>query len=769
MICVAQARREFCATSHVLCSADNGEIISCGGFTVNVSYKPRNYQQACLNCLNQARRQGARKALVVMASGLGKTLTGAFDIREFLGSAPNSRVLVTCHSAAILTQTKAVFQSMFGDEYSYGMYNGLEKAAHRTDFLFANLQSIYLHGDEFDPDEFDYILVDEAHHSPAETYRKAIEHFRPQFLLGMTATPNRMDDAELSDIFGETVFEYPLETAIRDGWLSDVEYRIKTDYIQRLEAFLDSGEKFTMAQLNREVFVPKRDEEIVRIIRDEIARLNDPTMVIFCQTIQHAEQFAALMGDAVVIHSELGDAEVAARIERFRSGAIKTVCAVNMLNEGIDVPRTDVIVFLRVTQSRIVFTQQLGRGLRRAKGKGKVLVLDFVSTADRLDMLFQLEHEFKCSVGRYARRKSDEPREYFTLNIDSPVFTDRKVDIIALIEKAKEKQKRILASDEEMLQMIRDFVRQHGRTPTVEDLRGNPNMPSIAAITRRFGGLLNAIKLAGFKIKPSQEQYTKDELVEWLRRLGAKVGHTPTKEDIDADPDMPGYKRYVHSFGSLTAALILAGFEIRPVCKRYTDKELIELYLICAERVGHTPSDKDLKKFPDMPTPRTYCKRFGSLAKTAELAGLEKPIKANRPSDEEMLSLWREFTEELGRNPTAKEVDENPNLPSAACYRNRFKNFHNIGKLLKSQQPLGRTRYTREEAINLLIQLSKELGHTPTHHEIDASSITPSTQVYRKQFGSVRAAMELAGLKPNPKGTNATRGPNPNVHPKAPE
>ena len=205
----------------------------------------------------------------------------------------------------------------------------------------------------------------------------AIEHFSPQFLLGMTATPERMDDADLTEIFGKAVFEYRLESAIKDGWLSEVEYRVKTDEIQNLETILDSGKKFSLAQLNREVFAPKRDEEIIRIIREEISEKNNPTMVIFCQSIAHAEKFAELMGDAVVIHSGLDNDEVTERLEGFRSGSIKTVCAVDMLNEGIDVPRTDVIVFLRVTQSQIVFTQQLGRGLRRADGKDKVLVLDF--------------------------------------------------------------------------------------------------------------------------------------------------------------------------------------------------------------------------------------------------------------------------------------------------------------------------------------------------------------------------------------------------------
>ena len=225
-------------------------------------------------------------------------MTSIFDIKQFFeDNSDNERVLILCHSEAILNQTKDVFKRNFGDIYSYGMYNHAQKTRRRTDFLFANLQSVNLHLDDFDPCEFDYILVDEAHHAPAETYRKAIEYFQPQFLLGMTATPDRVDDADLSEIFGETVFEYRLVDAIRDRWLSRVKYRIKTDELQNLKFILDSGNRYTLSQLNREIFLPKRDEEIVRIIKDEIKNREDPTTVIFCQSIAHAEHIAKLMGN----------------------------------------------------------------------------------------------------------------------------------------------------------------------------------------------------------------------------------------------------------------------------------------------------------------------------------------------------------------------------------------------------------------------------------------------------------------------------------------
>lgn len=694
-----------------------------------------------------------------MASGLGKTLTGSFDIREFLAAVPNGRVLVLCHSAAILAQTRAVFQSIFGEEYSYGMYNGLEKAAHRTDFLFANLQSVNLHYEDFDPDEFSYVVVDEAHHAPAETYRKAIEYFRPLFLLGLTATPDRMDDADLAGIFGRTVFEYPLESAIRDGWLSDVEYRVKSDEIQRLETILDSGEKFSLSQLNREVFAPKRDEEIIRLIREETASLHDPTMVIFCQTIAHAEKFAAMMGDAVVIHSQLPPGEAEARIEQFRAGKLRTICAVNMLNEGIDVPRTDVIVFLRVTQSKIVFTQQLGRGLRRAKGKGKVLVLDFVSTADRLDMLFQMEHEFKSSVGRYARRKAKAEHEYFTLSLDSPVFTDRKVDIIALIEAAKRIRNPLKWSqttNEEMLQMLRDLAEELGHTPRTKDLAAAYNLPCGQCYVERFGSFSQAIILAGMT---PYGQISNEELLEELRCLAKKLGHTPSSPEVNADPDMHNSSIYRKRFGSYTNAVTLAGLELKPGRKGYTEEELLDKLRICAKRVGRMPTCKDFERFPDLPAASIYFNRFGSFRKALELIGYDLAPLPAEMSDEEMLRLYREFADELGRRPTHEDIDANPKLPSSSAYYSRFGGLRRVAEILKLEYPeqIFKKKYSDEDLIEKLANLGKRLGRTPNTKDIAVDPDMPALETYTDRFGSLAAAQKLAGFKPTAKGGNSGR------------
>ncbi|RYC75108.1 homing endonuclease associated repeat-containing protein [Candidatus Nanosyncoccus alces] len=646
--------------------------------------KPRNYQQSCLENLALAREQGANKALVVMASGLGKTLTGAFDIKNYLNSAQgtcqNRRVLILCHSEAILSQIKEVYKTLFGEEYRYGMYNGFEKATHQTDFLFANLQSVNLHKDEFDPNEFVYILVDEAHHSPAKTYRQAIEYFHPQFLLGMTATPERMDDAVLSEIFGETAFEYRLVDAVQDGWLSEVEYRVKTDELQKLETILDSGERFSLSQLNREVFVPKRDEEIVRIIREDISGKNDPTMVVFCQTIAHAEKFAELMGDAVVIHSQMSNEERNRRLKGFRSGEIKTVCAVDILNEGIDVPRTDVIVFLRVTQSKIVFTQQLGRGLRRAKGKGNVLVLDFVSTATRLEMLYRFEREFKEATGRYVRRKQTEEREYFNLDIEAPVFRERKVDIMALIERARRVSERYNSTytDEELISLLKAFAEKRGHAPTQTEADMSQEIPASTTYVKRFGTWEAAMSLAGMKAYRSY--YSDTKMIELLRNFIERLGHIPTIGEIDADETMPCSATYICHFGSIESAIKKAGYNYGRAKRKVSYEEGIVLLKEFFEKTGHPPKTTDLGKGV-LPSYLFYTRKYGSWSNALALAGLGVVGKNAGYSDEEMLNLLRDKAERDGKVPSRREVEADPDMPSATTYRAHFGSWENTLRL----------------------------------------------------------------------------------------
>lgn len=710
--------------------------------------RPRPYQKKCLKKLNKKRAQGATKALVVMASGTGKTLTCIFDLKGYLRRNPQARVLVLCHSAAILEQTRDEFRAMLGDEYSYGMYNGFEKPTQKTDFLFANFQSMNAHAEEdFLPDEFQYIAVDEAHHSPAKTYRRAIEYFRPQFLLGLTATPKRTDDADIRDIFGKQVFTYTMEEAVNDGWLSAIDYRVRLDDLMKILTVLDSDEPVTMAQLNRDFFIPKRDKEIVRLIRECMAEQKDPTVSIFCQNIKSANHFAELMGDAIVIHSRLKDEKlVAERLAKFRSGEAKIVCSVNMLNEGIDVPRTDIVVFLRATDSKIIFTQQMGRGLRLADGKDKVVVLDFVATADRLKEIFEAERKFKETSKRYPTKGKGD-HECFTLNIDTPEFSNRKVDILKLIKKAEECSKRYtrVYTDEELLEFLRKKACDLGRTPTMTDVDDDPNMPHSDTYAKRFGGFPAALVRAGLPV--NRLRMSDEEMLGLLLVKADELGRTPTSEDVDNDPRMPHPGTYAERFGSFTKALLMVG--LRPSqWKGLSDEELLEMLRAKARDLGRTPTMKDVDDDPNMPSFQMYISRFGSFTEALERAGLELTCSRRwtRVSDAKLLELLVEKAEELGRMPTRKDVNDDPNMPSSASYARRFGSFTKALELVGFGSIRHRQRWTNEEMLAALVKKSGELGRTPRMEDVDNDPDMPSTVLYLERFGSFVKAVELAGL-----------------------
>lgn len=275
---------------------------------LGVVMEPFDYQWDALNAIEAARDGGQTKLLNIMATGLGKTVVAAFDVKRLLEQRPG-RVLYLCHDTRILAQARAEFEGILGPSYTYGYFHGTEKHLHRVDVLFASFQTMDNWRELFRPDEFRYIVVDESHHAHAATYRPTIEYFEPEFLLAVTATPERADRQDITTLFGQPVFELGLFKALGLRYLCDVDYRIMTDELARLDVLDTPVGKLSIAQLNRTIFVPKRDEEIARVIMEKMAEVESPRVMIFCQTITHAKNMAALMPHAVVLHSKLKSAE----------------------------------------------------------------------------------------------------------------------------------------------------------------------------------------------------------------------------------------------------------------------------------------------------------------------------------------------------------------------------------------------------------------------------------------------------------------------------
>lgn len=405
--------------------------------------KPFDYQIECLSKIREVRAAGGKKAFIVMASGLGKTITTALDVLWFERQINRKvRMLFLCHKNEILEQAAAAYAFVHGEGRSVGFFHGQDRFGHSADFVFASLQTMAKRHHHFRQDEFDYVVVDESHHSRAETFEKVIKYWRPQFLLAVTATPDRIDGENVRDLYGPEIFHLPLETALVRGLLTPVDYRLMSDEID-LEKVLgmSSGTRWSISALNKHIFVPKRDEEIMKIIRSHMVTIENPRVIIFCTSVRHADRIAEMCDDAVALHSKVPTRERNIRMELFRQGIVPIVTSIDVFNEGVDVPKANLIVFLRSTCSPTIFFQQLGRGLRKSAGKDKVIVLDFAGNCERIREVQKLQqavqNEWKSLYGGKGMLARDRATpQPFILNNEGFNFDERIVRVLDIITRA---------------------------------------------------------------------------------------------------------------------------------------------------------------------------------------------------------------------------------------------------------------------------------------------------------------------------------------------
>lgn len=396
------------------------------------------YQKMALSVIEKVLKIKNR-ALVIMATGLGKTIVVAFWSKKRIQK--KQKGLFLCHDKGILDQSIMEFRKVLGPIASLKPFYGVDKDwdADKADVVFATFQTLRS-TNPFFSNEFDFIIVDESHHGQAPTYKNVIDYFEPKKIIGITALPDREDEKDIRDIFGEEIVNYSLEESIAKGWLTPIEYQIITDNFSRwslkkLVRDIDEGRKVSMKQLNETIFIDARDDEIAKIILKN-ADVNKKT-IIFCENILHAENFKKFLPRSDCYHSKKGTSRNRRVLNDFREGNIQFILTINKFNEGIDVPDAELIVFLRCTDSKTVFFQQLGRGLRKKIGKEKVLILDFVANCERLVTIKEVLEGIKRINGSMFDLNKD------VLHISGEsfnfIFGEEQVDILELIERIKPK------------------------------------------------------------------------------------------------------------------------------------------------------------------------------------------------------------------------------------------------------------------------------------------------------------------------------------------
>jgi superfamily II DNA or RNA helicase len=328
-------------------------------------------QKRALDALAKLHERQDPRALLVSATGTGKTYLSAFDV----AATRPKRVLFLVHRQRILAASMASYRKLLGDAYTYGIYSPGMTAPHPT-CLFAMCSTISRHLDEFDPNEFDYIIIDEAHRTGSASYQKIMEHFRPTFYLGMTATPTRTDGYDVFALFNHVIaFQITLQDALRDDMLAPFHYFGIAD--------LDiDDEAVTDLNLFSKLTSDERVRHITEKIEEYTVAKKNRRGLIFCNRNDEATELSRRFNElgyrTCALSGSNSDAERDAAIARLESGELEYIFSVDIFNEGVDIPSLNQIIMLRRTESAIVFVQQLGRGLRKAEDKEYALVLDFI-------------------------------------------------------------------------------------------------------------------------------------------------------------------------------------------------------------------------------------------------------------------------------------------------------------------------------------------------------------------------------------------------------
>lgn len=429
---------------------------------------PRAVQREALAALEATRGEGFRAGLVAMATGLGKTWVAAFDTArpEF------RRVLFIAHREEILSQSRNAFRRVQPGD-SFGLFHGREKHPDAR-VVFAGIATLTNRLTDFEPDEFDYIVVDEFHHAAARSYRKVIDYFRPKFMLGLTATPDRMDGADLLGLCGDNlVFERNLIDGIRIGDLCPFQYHGIKDVADFTPIPWRNG-RFDPAALAAAVETQARAHQAF----EEWNQRRGQRTLAFCESVSHADfmhQYFTERGvRTAAVHTGATSAPRADSVEKLRSAELEVIFAVDMFNEGLDVPSIDTVLMLRATQSPVVFLQQLGRGLRIDDTKTHLTVIDLIGN----HRSFLSRPRTLLSLGG---RSSPTPRDVIdamrTGNFDLPAgcsisYELEVVDMLRALVKMR--------PDDRIAQYCRDYTEEHGQRPTALQVYRaglNPDQP----------------------------------------------------------------------------------------------------------------------------------------------------------------------------------------------------------------------------------------------------------------------------------------------------
>jgi superfamily II DNA or RNA helicase len=568
-------------------SASGPTPVSIAGLEVT----PYPYQQVMLDQLEVERKVHERwRNLVVAATGTGKTVVAALDYRRLVAELGGLSLLFVAHRREILEQSRLTFAAVMTDGSFGEVWVGGRRPSEWR-HVFASIQS--LHADALvsvQPEQFDVVIVDEFHHAEGATYRRLLEYVQPRVLLGLTATPERADGGDVTQWFdGQVATELRLWHALEQDLLCPFHYFGIADATDLRGVGWRSGAYDVAGLSNLYTGNDGRAAIIIRNLREIVTDVGAMRALGFCVSVDHAHYMARVFneaGIAAVAVDASTDAETrAAALRQLRDRQVKAVFAVDLFNEGLDVPQIDTVLFLRPTESATVFLQQLGRGLRRTAGKACLTVLDFVGQHDRRfrwdvryraltgasrsELVRQIEHGFPFLPAGSSIRLDRVARELVLDNVKAQVTMRRP-------------------------QLVED-VRSYGDLSLAEYLRASGREPAAVYPRHSWTALRRAAGLEASPPGPDEDRLLKrasrflhvddhERLSVWKEVLAAPAPHLQELGEREVRlllmlyftlwPDAGGFSDNAAGWQQLWA---------NPVARR----EIVEVLEVAGELVAH--------------------------------------------------------------------------------------------------------------------------------------------------------------------------------------
>ncbi|VBB41598.1 Type III restriction protein res subunit [uncultured Desulfatiglans sp.] len=459
---------------------------------------PNTPQIEALEKLAEMRAQGVERAAVIAATGIGKTYLAAFDFR----TSGCRRMLFIAHRQTILLKAMESFRTVMNLPYFGALCTAEDRPASDHPAVFAMIQTLSRHStlEKLPPDSFDYIVMDEFHHSQAATYRRVIEHFRPQFFLGLTATPERMDGRDVLAHCGYNIaYELRVLEAIERGWLTPFQYFAvydETDYSR----ITWRGTQYDEHELDQALSTDTRTAVIARNLSNFLPSMGKIKALAFCSSIAHARYTARhlSLSHGIPARALLGEdseetRQATIRCLRDEKDPLKVICSVDIFNEGVDIPELTHVLFLRPTQSFAVFLQQLGRGLRRSPGKDFLVAIDFVGNYRKVHvapLALCGYTSIETFIKDFAGKVRPDPRKM----LPASCFLDPELKVQRIWD---DELKTILGRHTPLAERLKSFyleIRENlgGRSPQLMDLFAAGYDIDPRAFISHFGNWLRA-------------------------------------------------------------------------------------------------------------------------------------------------------------------------------------------------------------------------------------------------------------------------------------